>query len=83
MKACVIHDGYHSRGQNKRRRAHPEYDKHVEAIEQCREYLAEARFSQWDNVRHVTSYGDQLKSHISMAREANQSKVVYVLPSDS
>ena len=39
----MVYEGYHSQVQNKRYQTHPKHNKHVEAIEQCSEYLAEAR----------------------------------------
>ena len=43
MKNYTVCDGYRSTGQNKRHQTRPNYNKHVEAVENCREYLAEAR----------------------------------------
>ena len=59
-KIYMIYDGYHSCVQNEQHQTHPKHNKHVEAIEQRRKNLAETQFSQWDDLRRVTSYSDQL-----------------------
>ena len=38
----MVYESYHSHVQNKRHQTYPTLNKHVEAIEQCSEYLAEA-----------------------------------------
>ena len=40
-KVYMVYEGYHSHVQNKRQ-TYPTHNKHVEAIERCSEYLAEA-----------------------------------------
>ena len=43
MQYYRIYNGHHPREQGNGHQTHPNYDKHVEAIERGRKYLAEAR----------------------------------------
>lgn len=47
--AIPIDYGYYPWGQANGRRAHPNNDEHIEAIEKGREYLVDAWFSQCDS----------------------------------